>query len=61
MQGVLVRSFGSSLARKLTKSVQFVSKKNQNQQFFIQYAPPGKVKVTSSAASELKSSHRLLQ
>ena len=31
----------------------------QNQQFFRQHAPPGKVKITSSAASDMKISHRL--
>ena len=34
--------------------------KFQNQQFFRQQAPPGKVKFSSSAASDLNFSHRLL-
>ena len=32
----------------------------QNQQIFRQHAPPGKVEITSSAASDLKISHRLI-
>ena len=35
-------------------------KNAQNQQFSRQHAPPGKMKITSSAASDLKISHRLL-
>ena len=35
-------------------------KNAQNQQFFRQHAPPGKVKITCSAASDLKISHRLI-
>ena len=35
-------------------------KNAQNQQFFRQHAPQGKVKITCSAASDLKISHRLI-
>ena len=35
-------------------------KNTKNQQFFRQHAPPGKVRITSSAASELKISIRLI-
>ena len=48
-----------SLARTLTKNYVIFCKNAQNQQFFRQHAPPGKVKITSSPASDLKLSHRL--
>ena len=57
--GMLMGSPWPSLARTLKKTVIFC-KNAQNQQFPRQHAPPGKVKITSSAASDLKISHRLI-
>ena len=49
--GMLMGSPWPSLARILTKTM---CKNAQNQHFSRQHAPPGKVKITSSAASDLK-------
>ena len=59
--GIHLRSFGPSLARTLTKSVQLASQNCTINNFCRQQAPPGKVKFSSSAASDLKTSHRLQQ
>ena len=56
---MLMGSPWPALAHTLTKTVIFC-KNAQNQQFSRQHAPPGKVKITSSAASDLKISHRLI-
>ena len=59
MPGILMKSFGPSMAPTLTKKRAICFPKSQNQQFFRQQAAP-KVKIISSAARDLKISHRLL-
>ena len=61
--GGLVCANGVALALSGTytdKNYVIFCKNAQNQQFSRQHAPPGKVKITSSAASDLKISHRLI-
>ena len=57
---MLMGSPWPSLARTLTKTIVIFCNSAQNLQFSRQHAPPDKVKITSSAASDLKISHRLI-
>ena len=57
---MLMGSPWPSLARTLTKTIVIFCNNAQNLQFSRQHAPPDKVKITSSAASDLKISHRLI-
>ena len=58
--GMLMGSPWPSLARTLTKTIVIFCNNAQNLQFSRQHAPPDKVKITYSAASDLKISHRLI-
>ena len=60
--GMLVREVVWALTGTYTdKKCAICLRKLQNQQFFRQQALPGKAKFSSSAASDLKISKRLLQ